>query len=139
MTDPGQKGRSDTYFTNEIEVAFSELIHSPWGNSETQTFHPSVDLYETRNSYNLTADLPGFDPQSISLFVKHNRLMLCGERIASMTCDTCRYHLAERRNGRFCRALPVDQPIDIESVSTSYENGIYKAVIPKKLKGADNG
>ena len=48
------------HLSQEVERLFDEMIHRPWGSSrEIRGWNPSIDLFETRDSIILEADLPG--------------------------------------------------------------------------------
>jgi HSP20 family protein len=119
-------------YHEEIEQAFSELIHTPWGRFVRARWQPPVDLYETESVYVLFADIPGVDPKRISLTLDNQRLTLCGDRTSVVSVGTGQYLLIERTSGRFCRTLTLAKEVTPEKITTHYENGIFQAIIPKK-------
>ena len=116
---------------DEVETAFSEIIHAPWGRSTRIEWYPPIDLYETRDSYILIADLPGVNPERVSLSIERDHLVLCGERSAHIAHASGRFHVIERTAGRFCRTIPLRHPVNTTKVTFSFESGVYRATIPK--------
>jgi len=119
----------------EIEDAFSELIHSPWGEMEEKRWHPSIDIFETENEYIIIADLPGIVPEEVTIEVSNHTATLCGNRAAIAMKKTGRHIVLERTSGRFCRTFHLPCSVAIENAETEYRNGIYLATLPKKQKG----
>jgi len=73
-------------------------------------FIPGIDVRETKDAYVVTADLPGFKEQDVSVQVSGNRVTLSGERKMEKVEDTDTWYLCERSQGNFSRTftLPDD-------------------------------
>jgi len=57
------------------------MIHRPWGFArEICGCNPSVDLYETRDSFILEADLPGVKGEDVKVQIQDGGLVLEGQR-----------------------------------------------------------
>ena len=125
-------GNHNRHVKNEIEEAFSDLIHSPWGKTPRPDWHPQIDFYETKDHYVVVADIPGTDPDKVSLSVEKNKLVLCGERRVSLSLDYGESLIVERTSGKFCRSIELKHAVDIKAVSVQFESGVYKAIIPKR-------
>lgn len=117
---------------DEIENAFSELIHSRWTGTAAQSWHPALDLYETHDVYLLAADLPGVKPSDVHIAVDENRITIQGSRTSVASSRSGRYIVIERRSGSFARTLTVDHEIDESRVEKSVSEGVFYAILPKK-------
>ena len=91
---------------------------------------PPVNLYETADSYVLTAELPGLRGEEIELTLEHDRLTLSGERRIEHPKDAS-VHRVERRGGSFRRAIQLPKEVDGEKVEAIYRNGVLRVRIPK--------
>lgn len=116
----------------KIDELFSELIHKPWGGkSEPQGWQPAVDLYATPRAYVLEADLPGVLPENIELTLHGNMLQIRGHRQGLRITSSTECVSLERAQGEFVRQFQLTSPVDLSRLETDYENGIFRAMIPK--------
>ena len=91
---------------------------------------PPVDLYETPNSFVLTAEVPGLSRDQVDLHAEESRIVIRGERSSGVVpCD--QYHRVERGHGPFSRAFMLPEPIDVESVSADLSDGVLTVTMPK--------
>lgn len=117
----------------EIETAFAQLIHQPWGRSESpRGWQPAVDLYETDETYVLEADLPGVSREDIELRVEDSRVVLRGHRRSVRVSQSERGVRIERAHGDFERAITLDRPVDPDRVEVSCDQGILRVRLPKR-------
>ncbi len=90
-----------------------------------------IDLYLYENQYIFNAELPGVKKSDISVLIEDNQLVIN----ANKTIDK-KYivSLNERFSGTLSRkvVLPVD--CDMESIKSSYEEGILTVKIDRKVK-----
>ncbi len=116
----------------KIDELFSELIHKPWGaQSEPLGWQPAVDLFATETMYILEADLPGVLPENIELTLNGNLLQIRGHRQGLKFVQSAQCVTLERAQGEFVRQFTLASPVDLSRLETHYENGIFRAVIPK--------
>ena len=99
------------------------------GAARTAIF-PPVNLYETADSYVLSAELPGLRSEDIEVTLEHDRLTLSGTRRIEPPKDAS-LHRVERRGGSFRRAVQLPKEVDAEKVEASYRNGVLRVRIPK--------
>jgi HSP20 family protein len=101
--------------------------------SDAPGWTPPVDLYETRDAFVLTAELPGLTRDEIDIHLEENRIVLRGARSATpggeIPCE--QYHRVERGHGRFSRAFALPEPIEIDAVSADLKDGVLTVRIPK--------
>jgi HSP20 family protein len=91
---------------------------------------PPVDLYETEQSFVLTAELPGLARDQIDIQAEDTRIVIRGERAAGqISCE--QYHRVERGHGRFSRGFVLPEPIDVEGVAADLKDGVLTVTIPK--------
>ena len=94
---------------------------------------PPVDLYETADSYVLTAELPGLAREQIDIHAEERRIVIRGARGADpareIPCE--QYHRVERGHGRFSRAFSLPESIDVDAIAADLKDGILTVSIPK--------
>jgi HSP20 family protein len=92
---------------------------------------PPVDIYETGDSFILTAELPGVDRNDIQIEVAGSELTIRGERLFDSACAEESYSCLEGMRGRFCRKFSLPEEIRGEEIASDLTNGILKVILPK--------
>lgn len=119
----------------ELEKTFSSLIHEPWeAASQAPSWLPAVDVDETDDAYQVTADLPGVARTHLKLRVETHRIVLQGERTAVRRTRTANRILVERCCGRFARAINLRHPVNPESAETDLQDGVLHLRVEKRRR-----
>ena len=100
-------------------------------SAEGATWAPAVDIYETGESLNVEAELPGIDPKDIDVSVDDGVLTIKGERKLEKEVKEENFHRIERAYGIFQRSVRLASDVDAESVKASYDGGVLKVTVPK--------
>jgi HSP20 family protein len=106
----------------------------------SETWTPSVNLYETDASYLLCVDLAGVDKEKIDLEVRDQRLILRGARTVPAHTDDepeiskhrLRVHLMEIDHGLFSRIVELPRNVEKDRIVAHYRNGMLWIEVPKK-------
>jgi HSP20 family protein len=90
-----------------------------------------VDLWETKDAYQLRADLPGVKADDLEINATSDSISISGEvrNQAEVTEDG--WLRQERRVGKFQRAFTLPIAIDPAKVEATFENGVLSLVLPK--------
>ncbi len=126
--------RSFKPFYGDFDRLFDEAARgiTPEGVSASGTWHPSVDVYETENSYVLKAELPGINKEDIKIDINNNALTLQGEKKFEEKVEKDKYVRIERRYGSFSRAFTLSEKMDKENITANYKDGVLEVTLPKK-------
>ena len=96
-------------------------------------FNPSMDVTKTAASYTVTIDIPGANETDIQIDIKPTGVLL----ISGVRNHTNNPQLGgnstirqERFTGRFQRTILFEEPVDVNGMETSYENGVLTIVVP---------
>ncbi len=92
---------------------------------------PAVNLYETGDTYVLTAELPGVNPEDIEVSVEGTTVTLGGERKIDHGNGNTSAHRMERQSGRFRRAFDLPVAVDPDAVEAIHKNGVLTLRLPK--------
>lgn len=100
------------------------------------TFMPSVDVYETENSYEFIADMPGMDSKNIqevlNVVLEKGQLKLAGDTYFEKPENNKRVKL-EYIEGKYQRIFNVGSDISEEEISGKYLDGVlYLSLLKKK-------
>lgn len=102
--------------------------------SQSQGFLlPKVDVAETENGLELTAELPGFEEKDVNLDIHDGVLTIKAEHVEERKEEDKKkkYHLVERRQGSFLRRFALPFEADADQASASLENGLLKVSVPR--------
>jgi HSP20 family protein len=140
---------SDPPFSNlgrRVNKLSDQLMQKGYFNfCPSETWTPSVNLYETDASYLVCVDLAGVDKEKIDVEVLDNQLTLKGTREVPMldglmpshdepssgSPRRLRVHLMEVDHGAFCRQVELPEDVLREQITAQYLNGMLWIEIPK--------
>ena len=97
-----------------------------------------VNMRETDDAVEITAELPGFEPDEIDVTATDNTITIRAEGETDQDVSDNGYILHERRIARFERTMPLPDNVDPEAIQASYRNGVLTLSIPK-TSDANNG
>ena len=157
---------ADPSFSNIARQAtklMEQMQKSYFSYCPSETWTPSVNLYETAESYLVCADLAGVDKEMIDVEVVEQVLKLKGTRTvptyedgqgtvvpqpgptgggtaggAGATTEhrRVRIHLMEIDHGSFCREVELPEDVDRERIAANYRNGLLWIELPKVTRGS---
>jgi HSP20 family protein len=91
---------------------------------------PPVDIFETADSFVVTAELPGLQRADIEIRYQDGQLTLQGtRRTPEVSCE--RYHRVERGHGGFFRRFALPTTIDPEGIAADLKDGVLTVTVPK--------
>ena len=99
-----------------------------WGGA------PAVDVVETDNAFELTADLPGIDEKNIEVKLAEGGLTIKGEKQEEKEEKKKDYYVHERHFGSFERHFALPDGADIDKIEASFKNGVLTVKLPKKAE-----
>lgn len=120
----------DSFF-GDTDWTFSRPMSD--GNGLATVFQPQLDIFETRDSYKLSVELPGVDRDSIDLSVDEDALLIRARKEREVTEgeEDSQFHRVERSYGRFERMLTLPADADTENISAELKNGVLEVTVPR--------
>ena len=105
----------------------------------SETWTPSVNLYENDHAYLVCVDLSGVNKDKIDVEVQDNQLTLRGTREVPMRDEPhtqgesgrIRVHLMEIDHGAFCRQVELPEDVLRDQITAQYLNGMLWVESPK--------
>ena len=67
---------------------------------------PAISVAETKDAYEVTAELPGVDEKDIKVSLDQNQLVISGEKKAESTTEEKDWHVEERSYGSLTDRCP---------------------------------
>lgn len=93
---------------------------------------PHVDIEDTGEEFVVTADLPGFDKDDISVEIRGDTISIDAEHDDERKQELAdSYVRRERRHTSVSRELTLPEPVDETQSNASYENGVLRIELPK--------
>ncbi|MCW2928808.1 MAG: Hsp20/alpha crystallin family protein [Thermoleophilia bacterium] len=99
-----------------------------------QRWVPAMDVTEADDHFVLHADLPGMDPDDVTIEVQERTLRIAGERCVGRRLDSSGGSARlERAFGRFERQLTLPAGVDADGIQASFDRGVLELRIPKPV------
>lgn len=92
---------------------------------------PPLNVYDDGESFMVTAEIPGIDPQQIEIQATATSLTLKGERKRPEESGKRSYHRLEREFGTFNRSLSLPTQVNPDKIKAFYKNGVLEIMLPK--------
>jgi len=131
MTGPYLHRRWDPLRDFQREVGRLLESFEPLQTLRIQRPFPAINLYDARDHYVLTAELPGMNPGDLDLSVTGETLTLRGERKRPEGVLDESFRRQERPFGRWSRNVTLPERIDGSKVAATFANGIPNVTLPK--------
>ena len=106
-----------------------ELSRSLWDDQAVSGFR--TDITEKDGNYVLSAELPGFKKEDISIDLDKDCLTISAERKSEQNEDDGSFVRRERYYGAYSRSFNV-RGIDTDAITASYNDGVLSLTMPKK-------
>ena len=100
----------------------------------------SIDLADNEDSFEVTADLPGYDREDIDLSVADRTLRISAERDESTeeSDEDGNYLRRERHRQSVSRSLSLPDDVEEDDASAAYTNGVLTVTLPKATSDSDS-
>ena len=118
------------YDINRFLDNFFNLEREP-GRMAKKEWSPRVNVRELKDSFEVTADLPGMSKDEISVELENELLTIKGDTKKEKEEDKGNYHICERSHGKFERTFTLPDYVKADAIEAEYKNGVLKVNIPK--------
>jgi len=96
-------------------------------------WEPPMDVFDTDTEFVVIMDIAGMDRKDISVFTDGNVLRISGVRKDIIPEGRKQFHSLEIQVGPFQRLIGIPVPVEANSVSTHYSNGLLEVRLQKHL------
>lgn len=116
-----------------MQNAMDRLFEDAWRNVEPNSTRNvlALDVHDTDANYVITANLPGVDADNIDITLHNDVLTISAEIQKTEVAEGVRPLVQERVYGKFIRSLNLAQPVNVEAIETTFENGVLTLTLPK--------
>jgi HSP20 family protein len=96
-----------------------------------QMFMPRLNVAETDDAIEVTAELPGLTNKDVDVSLEGNVLTIQGKREFKKEEKRKDYHLVESRYGSFYRTMQLPFEADPAKVNAACKDGVLTVTVPK--------
>ena len=123
---------------NEMDRLFKEMNHlyrqfqtgTPYAKENSE--FPPINMWSNEEKITIKAEVPGIDPECISIKAMDDTISISGERKElDAEKEALTYHRKERPIGGFKRMFKLPYKIDADQVEAKYEKGVLRIVLPR--------
>ena len=104
---------------------------APEWNDTRPAFSPVVDAIEQEDAYVLRAELPGVRKEDVKVHLADNVLTIKGEKPSVTPEVKTQYLHTERAYGSFERSFTLRRPIQSDSVTARFTDGVLEVRVAK--------
>jgi len=94
-------------------------------------WNPPLDLYDDKEAFLVTLELPGLKKEDIGLSLHDGVLTVSGERKFDSVAAKGGSFRSERPHGKFERSIALPSRVQPEGVNATYKDGILTVRLPK--------
>lgn len=128
-----RRGRRDPWW-REMEEWFSEPFFRTVTHLEKPSerlWAPSIEMVEKKDSYVVTAELPGIKKENVKATLTDDILTIQGERKVEEEVKEANYYCCERFYGAFHRSIEMPSTVDEKKIKAEFKDGLLKIILPK--------
>ena len=109
---------------------FEESYVRPVQGSPTRG-NLALDIFEDGENVDVTATLPGLNPEDVDITVQGDVLLIKGQHKQEQERKQGNYHLRERRTGSYYRAVQLPCLVQSDKAQAEFRNGVLHLTLPK--------
>ena len=117
----------------EMENAL-RAVDQNWPSADIGAGAPAINVAETKDAYEVTAELPGVDQKDINVSLEDNQLVISGEKNAESRKEEKDWHVEERSYGSFYRSISLPFEPEDGAVDAHFDKGVLHLTIKKPAK-----
>jgi HSP20 family protein len=139
---PSFFGRDDEPFGSlfrEVQKTFEDFSRrSPIAGLGSDMLAPKIDIAESKDAIDLTAELPGVDEKDVDVTLADGMLTIRGEKKSERdeTDKEKNWHVVERNYGSFSRTISLPFDPDSAKIEAKFDKGVLYIHLPKPAEMA---
>ncbi len=100
-------------------------------SASTQAWAPALDIFERKDAYLLTVELPGVRAEDVEITFEDGLLTIQGERHPLGDSGGEKVYRAECRYGAFRRLITLPSHVMADAIEASAQDGVLQLLVPK--------
>lgn len=99
--------------------------------AESSTGRAPMDVVDRDDEFEVTVELPGYEPDDVDVRVAGDTLFVDGHRDRDVSVEEDEYVRRERSHESVSRRIRLPEPPAVDDVSATMEEGVLTVTIPK--------
>lgn len=124
-------------FGSALPAQFRQNL-TEFGDFSRTSFTPRVDVCETDEAIQVSAELPGMTADDIEINCERDRLRIRGEKTSEESRNEEGVYHTERSFGAFERIIALPHEVDVDKAEASFKNGVLTVEIPRVESGTSS-
>lgn len=120
-----------------IDNVFNRSISEIMG-TDFITTQPSVNILDNQDNYQIALAAPGLTKSDFNIKLDKNELRVSALKAAEELQEDVKYTRREYNYASFNRSFKIDETIDSNSITATYEEGILLITLNKKEEAKEN-
>jgi HSP20 family protein len=116
---------------SNVDRIFEDWTRALNENGKNNGFSLALDVHETEDAYQISADVPGVNSENIDIRLQDDVLTISAETNYQAEEERGNALLQERRYGKFSRSLRFPVHVKNDAVEANFENGVLMVTVPK--------
>ena len=117
---------------SDINRLFDAFMTPFEGTEIRRTLSPKLDVAETKDKFEIKAEMPGIDEKDIDVSMDDGVLTISGEKKTEAESDDKGYWLKECSYGSFSRSVRLPENIADDKIVAKFDKGVLMIDVPKK-------
>lgn len=101
-----------------------------------KSFTPRVDVSETDQEVQITAELPGVEEKDVEVALTGDGITIKGEKREEKEGKGEEQYRLERSYGAFRRSFSLPSEVDADKATASFKKGVLTVTLPKSAQAA---
>ncbi len=115
-----------------IDNLFTSTLADVMGADFTNS-SPSVNVVEHDGHFTMELAAPGLEKKDFNIQIENDYLVISAEKkVEKEDTSNSKYNRREFNYSSFKRSFQLDDTINLEGITASYDNGLLKITLPKK-------
>lgn len=122
--------------SRDFDRMFGSIFGTPTaegGDIARAMLSPRIDVHETDDLIEMSAELPGVEQDDIDVSVLDGVLTISGEKKATRESDDGA-RIVERSYGSFKRSFRLPETVKTDEIKASFKNGVLTLTLPKVVE-----
>jgi HSP20 family protein len=116
---------------NRMRAQRSSLFGQQYHPGSIPAWAPAVDIYERKDAYLVTAELPGVGIDDMEITFEDGLLTIQGQGNVAPDSSEELVHRSERRYGAFRRSITLPTHVESDAIEASTQDGVLQIMVPK--------
>lgn len=123
----------------DVDDLFEHLLAFDRATQAPESWVPSVDVSECRDTIVVVVEVPGMSADDLELTLQGRELLISGDRRSPRKPTGAAWLCVERPHGRFRRVVALDCAVDAASAQARLSNGLLVVKLPRVVERRGQG